>query len=29
MFGTILKKTFWNTFDHLGTLILLNLAWFF
>ena len=29
MFGTILKKTFWNTFDHLGTLILLNLVWFF
>ena len=27
MFGTILKKTFWNTFDHLGGLVLLNLAW--
>jgi hypothetical protein len=27
MFGTILKKTFWNTFDHLGSLVLINLVW--
>jgi len=26
--GLTLRKTFWNTFDHLGTCVLLNLAWF-
>jgi len=28
LLATIYKKTFWNTYDHIGQLILINLLWF-
>jgi uncharacterized membrane protein YesL len=28
LLATIYKKTFWNTYDHIGQLVLINLLWF-